>query len=70
MLWLSTVLIVGFGGLTLYLHNQRFIQMKPTLYYLLFSGLLFGSASRPTGRCFSGCSAPLFPGSTRRAGPS
>ena len=36
MLWLSTLLIVGFGGLTLLLRNPVFIQIKPTAIYLLF----------------------------------
>jgi intracellular septation protein len=45
MTWISAVLIVGFGGLTIYLHDQRFIQMKPTIIYtgfalFLFAGLL------------------------------
>lgn len=42
MLWLSAILVVGFGGLTLYLHNERFIQIKPTVIYGLLSALLFG----------------------------
>ena len=36
MLWLSTALIVGFGGLTILLRNPVFIQIKPTAIYLLF----------------------------------
>lgn len=43
MLWLTGVLVVVFGGLTLYFHDARFIQMKPTIIYaLLASLLLFG----------------------------
>lgn len=43
MLWLSTALIVGFGGLTLLLNDPVFIQLKPTAIYLMFGGvLLFG----------------------------
>jgi intracellular septation protein len=34
MLWLSTVLIVGFGGLTVLLHDPIWIQVKPTAIYL------------------------------------
>src|SRR5947209_2038530 len=46
MSWLSAVLILGFGGLTLYFHDPRFTQLKPTVMYLglaaiLFAGLLF-----------------------------
>ena len=43
MLWLSTGLIVGFGGLTILLRDPLFIQIKPTAIYLMFgSVLLFG----------------------------
>ena len=40
MLWLSTVLIVGFGGLTILLRDQIWIQIKPTAIYVLFGTLL------------------------------
>jgi intracellular septation protein len=33
MVWVSTVLILGFGAITLYLRDPRFIQMKPTVIY-------------------------------------
>jgi intracellular septation protein len=36
MLWLSTGLILGFGGLTIWLGDPDYIQMKPTAVYLLF----------------------------------
>lgn len=42
MLWLSTVLIVGFGALTIYFQDQRFIQWKPTIIYVGFGVLLIG----------------------------
>ena len=42
MMWISAVLVVGFGGLTLWFHDQRFIQVKPTLIYTGFALLLFG----------------------------
>ncbi len=43
MLWLSTVLIVGFGALTIYFRDERFIQWKPTIIYLGFGvALLVG----------------------------
>jgi len=43
MLWLSTALIVGFGGLTILLHDPFWVQIKPTAIYLLFGVvLLFG----------------------------
>jgi intracellular septation protein len=40
MLWLSTVLIVGFGALTIYFQDERFIQWKPTIIYVGFGVLL------------------------------
>jgi intracellular septation protein len=45
MLWLSTALIVGFGGLTLLLNDPFYVQIKPTAIYLLFGiALLVGHA--------------------------
>ena len=40
LLWFSGVTVVILGGLTLWLHDETFIKMKPTLYYLLVAGLL------------------------------
>jgi intracellular septation protein len=41
MLWVSLGVIVVFGGATLVLHNQKFIQWKPTaLYWLFTAGLI------------------------------
>lgn len=37
MLWLSTALIVGFGALTIWLRDERFIQLKPTVIYGFFA---------------------------------
>lgn len=37
MLWLSTALIVFFGGLTVILHDKFYIQIKPTAIYLIFA---------------------------------
>lgn len=37
MLWISLVLIVGFGGLTLFLHDETFIKWKPTVLYWIFA---------------------------------
>ncbi|GAB7553210.1 inner membrane-spanning protein YciB [Novosphingobium resinovorum] len=41
MLWLTTVLILGFGALTVVFRNAIFIQLKPTAVYLMFSAVLF-----------------------------
>ena len=43
MLWLSTALIVGFGALTVFFAEPRFVQLKPTLIYAGFGiALLVG----------------------------
>lgn len=61
MLWLSTVLILSFGAITLYLRDPKFIQMKPTIYYVVLAGLLFAGLLRrkPLLRWLFG---PVFPG--------
>ncbi|WP_380874873.1 putative intracellular septation protein A [Sphingomonas sp. DBB INV C78] len=46
MLWLTAVLVIGFGGLTIYLHDERFIQIKPTIIYVGLAGLLFIGLAR------------------------
>jgi len=40
---LSAVLVFVFGAATLILHDKRFIQWKPTVFYWLVSVCLFGS---------------------------
>ena len=50
MLWLSTLLIVGFGGLTILLRDPIWIQIKPTAIYLLFGITLLVGVAR--GRPF------------------
>ncbi|MGQ3179406.1 MAG: inner membrane-spanning protein YciB [Blastomonas fulva] len=42
MLWLSAVLVVGFGALTVYFNDESFIQIKPTIIYTAFAVLLLG----------------------------
>jgi intracellular septation protein len=46
MLWLSTVLILGFGTLTVLLGDPFWVQVKPTAIYLLFATVLFGGLAR------------------------
>ena len=36
----TLVLVVAFGGMTVWLNDDRFIKMKPTMIYLLFGGIL------------------------------
>ncbi len=38
MLWLSFIVIVVLGSLTIYLHNDDFIKWKPTIIYWLQAG--------------------------------
>lgn len=46
MLWLSSLLIVGFGSLTVWLNDPFYIQVKPTVIYLFFAAVLFGGLLR------------------------
>ena len=41
MLWITGAVVLVFGGLTIYLHDQRFIQIKPSIVYAVLSGTLF-----------------------------
>lgn len=36
----TLVLVVVFGGLSVWLNDERFFKMKPTMIYLLFGGIL------------------------------
>lgn len=42
MLWMSSILVLGFGALTVYLHDTKFIVMKPTIIYAAFAVMLLG----------------------------
>ena len=46
MMWMSAILVLVFGGLTLYLHDPKFIQIKPTIIYSILSAILFGGLFR------------------------
>src|SRR4051812_35774224 len=37
----SAVIVVGVGGATPFFQNETFIQLKPTIIFLLFTGTLF-----------------------------
>jgi intracellular septation protein len=41
LLLFSAVMVVVLGGLTIWLHDETFIKVKPTIYYALVSTLLF-----------------------------
>ena len=38
----TAVIVLVFGGLTLVLHDELFIKLKPTIIYVLFGGVLLG----------------------------
>ena len=40
LLWFSGIMVVILGGLTIWLHDERFIKMKPTIYYIFVAALL------------------------------
>ena len=46
MLMLSTILIVGFGGLTVVLRDPFYVQVKPTVLYLFFGAVLLAGWAR------------------------
>ncbi len=46
MLWISALLVTGFGALTLWFHDPKFIQTKPTMIYIFFATLLLGGWMR------------------------
>jgi intracellular septation protein len=48
LLWFSAFMVLVLGGVTVWLNDETFIKIKPTIYYVLVSALLiFGLA---TGR--------------------
>lgn len=64
MTWFSAVLVGVFGALTLWLKDETFIKMKPTIVFLIFAGVLaFGLLKRRNylksvlGAAFDGLSA-------------
>ncbi|MHA1164374.1 MAG: septation protein A [Alphaproteobacteria bacterium] len=38
----TAVLVLVFGGLTIYLQDETFIKIKPTIIYILFASVLMG----------------------------
>jgi len=65
MLIVSGVMVLVFGGLTLWLHSETFIKIKPTAYYATVSAILFYGliAKRPTLELVLG---QAYPGLTQR----
>lgn len=60
LLLFSGVMVIVLGGLTIWLHNETFIKVKPTIYYALVAGLLaFGLATgRPLLKSVLGSAYP------------
>ena len=50
LLWFSAAMVLLLGGITIYLHDETFIKIKPTLYYVLIAGAL--TVGLATGRNF------------------
>ena len=42
MPFVTAIVVVVFGGLTLWLQDETFIKLKPTIIYILFGGVLLG----------------------------
>ena len=60
LLWFSGVMVIVMGGLTLWLQDETFIKLKPTIYYAFVAALLaFGLATgRPLLKAVLGSSYP------------
>lgn len=65
MVWVSTVLILGFGAITLYLRDPKFIQMKPTVIYVGFAAVL-GAGLLKRKPLLKWLFGPVFPGLTEQ----
>lgn len=46
MMWMSAILVLGFGAITIISGSFAFIQHKPTFLYLLFAAILLGGWRR------------------------
>jgi len=60
LLWFSGIMVVVMGGITLWLHDETFIKIKPTIYYAFVAALLaFGLyTGRPLLKMVLGSSYP------------
>ena len=65
MLLFSGAMVLGLGGLTLWLQDATFIKVKPTIYYVMLSAILFFGlwSGRPTLKLVLG---QAYPGLTDR----
>ena len=60
LLFFSGIMVLIFGTATVILHDETFIKMKPTIYYLLVAGILFYGTitKRPTLKAVMGSAYP------------
>lgn len=60
MLWVTGIVVTVFGGLTLYLHDDLFIKLKPTIVNSIFAVILFAGLAmkRPLLRPLVGAAFP------------
>ncbi|USI73083.1 septation protein A [Sphingomonas morindae] len=60
MLWVSGAMVLVFGALTLWLRNDVFIKVKPTIYYVTVATILFVGLwrRRPTLKLVFGAAYP------------
>lgn len=60
MLWFSGFMVLVLGGLTIWLHDETFIKIKPTIYYAMVAGILFFGlwSGRPTLKLVLGSAYP------------
>ena len=50
----SAMIVMVFGGLTIFLHDDTFIKIKPTLIYLLFGCVLAGGIASAQAAALDG----------------
>ena len=65
---ITAIIVLVFGSLTLLLHDEHFIKLKPTIIYVLFGAVLL-SGLAPASRYSAWCSIPCS-SSPKRVGAS
>lgn len=65
LLWFSGLMVLVLGGVTLWLHQEWFIKIKPTLYYLTVAALL-GFGQRTGRNLLKAVLGTAYPGLTDR----
>jgi intracellular septation protein len=69
LLWFSGVMVVVLGGLTIWLHNETFIKMKPTVYYRIRPGDRTAAASGGARKRLPGPRSPGLDQAHPQLGP-